>query len=235
MKTAISQANKELRAQISARERLERKLVEISEHERRRFGMDLHDDLCQQLAGIALSAAALSKGLSCCVEESAAVLRLATAISAAINQARDIARGLHPVELANGGLSAALHDCVARVTQEVECRFEYDGETPALSIEVELALFRIAQEAIRNAVRHANPSLVTVHLACDKDRLELTVEGDGEGMPPAKSEKGLGMGIEIMRYRAASIGATLKFEPMPEKGTRAKCRLPLFINRELEK
>lgn len=222
----LTHALKKLSLQTAERQNLERELAEISERERRRFGQDLHDDLCQQLAGIALSATALSKTLARSgMREAHESLQIAEAINATIAQAKDIARGLHPVELAKGGLAAALRDVVSRNNSRQRCRFLKIGPLPELSEEASLALFRIGQEAIHNAVKHALANHITVRLSGSKQGLKLTVRDDGGGIPQDAC-KTKGMGLSIMRYRANAIGADLSVESS-QAGTVVTCSLQL--------
>lgn len=222
----LSSALKKLSMQTAERQNLERELSEISERERRRFGQDLHDDVCQQLAGIALSASALSKNLAQNgIKESYELLQIAETINDTIGQAKDIARGLHPVELIKGGLIAALKDLSARTNSGQCCRFEKIGQLPEISEESALALFRIAQEAIHNAVKHAEAAKIVVRLKTSGNLVTLTVCDDGKGLP-AKTFKCKGMGLNIMRYRANTIGAEISFGPGKNSlGTLVQCTL----------
>lgn len=218
----LSTALKKLSMQTAERQRLETELAEISEKERRQFGHDLHDDLCQQLAGIALGASALSKTLaSKKVEEAEDLFQIAQSINDAITLAKDIARELHPVELTNGGLAAALTDIAARVDNGIRCRFVQKGRLHSIPEESALALFRIAQEAVGNALEHSNAKAIVIQLRATRQALHLSVEDDGVGLPAKCTSEGMGLGI--MRYRANAIGAELVIKRSKNGGTLIVC------------
>jgi signal transduction histidine kinase len=201
---------------------LERALLEISEREQRRIGQDLHDGLCQQLTGIALMVKGLQKGVEHSVRADAvAVLSL---INQCIEETRLVTRGLHPVSEELGGLVVGLRELVegTRAAADIECVLEIP---PALVIRDEATgtnLYRIAQEAMRNAVKHASPRRIIVRISVVGDQLELEVEDDGTGVRLAEGRRGLG--LEIMRYRAASVGGRLSVDSREGGGTIVRCK-----------
>ncbi len=209
------------RAQLNRRI-LERALLEISEREQRRIGQDLHDGLCQQLTGIALTEKGLQKGVEHSVRADAvAVLSL---INQCIEETRLVTRGLHPVSEELGGLVVGLRELVegTRAAADIECVLEIP---PALVIRDEATgtnLYRIAQEAMRNAVKHASPRRIVVRISVVGDQLELEVEDDGTGVRLAEGRRGLG--LEIMRYRAASVGGRLSVDSREGGGTIVRCK-----------
>jgi signal transduction histidine kinase len=209
------------RAQLNRRI-LERALLEISEREQRRIGQDLHDGLCQQLTGIALMVKGLQKGVEHSVRADAvAVLSL---INQCIEETRLVTRGLHPVSEELGGLVVGLRELVegTRAAADIECVLEIP---PALVIRDEATgtnLYRIAQEAMRNAVKHASPRRIIVRISVVGDQLELEVEDDGTGVRLAEGRRGLG--LEIMRYRAASVGGRLSVDSREGGGTIVRCK-----------
>ncbi len=209
------------RAQLNRRI-LERALLEISEREQRRIGQDLHDGLCQQLTGIALMVKGLQKGVEHSVRADAvAVLSL---INQCIEETRLVTRGLHPVSEELGGLVVGLRELVegTRAAADIECVLEIP---PALVIRDEATgtnLYRIAQEAMRNAVKHASPRRIVVRISVVGDQLELEVEDDGTGVRLAEGRRGLG--LEIMRYRAASVGGRLSVDSREGGGTIVRCK-----------
>lgn len=222
----LRRANQELSEEVARRNRLEAELLEISEREKRRFGQDLHDETCQSLAGLSLLATVIARELK---DASPAVLqkieRLSYDLRGLVEQTRNIARGLHPVTL-SGGLVLALRELVDRVQERVPCTLAVLNE-PTLTHEQELALYRIAQEASHNAIRHARASQISISLCCLGSHHQLTVEDDGRGLPEKTvSAAGTGMGLDIMGYRARSIGAVLTVENRQEGGVRVSCLLP---------
>ena len=145
-----------------------------------------------------------------------------------VAQAQALARGLNPVKLDDEGLPAALHELVnnARVLTTIDCTFEADEELPVLSSLVMTQLYWIAQEALNNAVKHAQATRIRIRLTGVDDTLVLTIEDDGMGMP-AMARPTHGAGLHIMPYRANLIGASFSIRAGPAGGTLVECSLPL--------
>jgi two-component system CheB/CheR fusion protein len=216
---------------LSARRELEREVIQASTLEQERIGQELHDGLGQQLTGLSLKAESLRQALNKQqLPKAATVAEIIEQLKKATRETRAIAHGLVPVPLTEQGLSEALRK-LARDTHTVtgiRCRFTTRSRA---DIEVEdravaLQLYRIAQELIHNAVRHAQASRITLGLNRKDRRLELSVSDDGKGFHPDRGEKE-GYGLRIMRYRAAAIGCDLTIDSVPGKGTVARCTLPL--------
>ena len=211
---------------IAQRERLEREVLEISEREQRRIGQDLHDGVCQQLTGVSLMSRSLQQKLTGSL--AAEVVQITRLINEGIEQTRLVTRGLHPVPDEPMGLMVALKELVNRLagSREILCRFVCDHPVPIPDRTAATNLYRITQEAVQNAIRHANPKNIEVVLKRDEYQVQLTVTDDGLGMTPKK--KGAGLGLEIMNYRARSIGAALAVRSGGESGgTVITCTLPL--------
>jgi PAS domain S-box-containing protein len=195
-----------LTEQIAARLRLEEELLDISEREQRRIGQDLHDDLGQQLAGAWMMADVLQRSLE--AEQSprhAEAKKIGGLLQKALAHTRSLARGLHPVAPEQGGLAKALETLAARSGElfGVRCLFECEGAPPCEDEAVSTHLYRIAQEAVSNAVRHGAAKKVRIHLT----RAGLSITDNGGGLRgPLQGE---GMGMRIMRYRAEMAGGTL--------------------------
>jgi PAS domain S-box-containing protein len=210
---------------VTERKRLEREILEISTREQRRIGHDLHDGVCQHLAGIAYRTDILADQLEeKGVVESKEVERISRFINEVITQTRGVARGLSPARLAEEGLEAALEELAANASNlfKIQCRFTCEEPLPPIDDGVLLHLYYIAQEAVSNAAKHGNPSNVNISLARDGDRFVLTVQDDGVGFQlPATGSAG--MGIRIMRYRARFIGASLDLKTQPGRGTQVSC------------
>lgn len=206
---------------------LEHEILEISEREKRRIGQDLHDGVCQHLSGVSMIARSLSERLSKTMPgEAAEVLELSEMIQYGGDQVRAISRGLHPVELDAGGLAGALQELAASSSKRVPTTFQCRDEVTVTDVELSTNLYRIAQEAVNNALRHAQAKRITIILRRTPSHLILAVEDDGAGIS-AKRESSRGMGLHIMRYRAASIGARLDFGNTPTGGTWVRCLLPV--------
>lgn len=235
---------------ISERRELEQEVLRIAEAERRRIGQDLHDGLGQMLTGTALIARGVARQLAAhdspFVEDAEEVVQH---IKEADAFARSLARGLVPVELEANGLSAALNRLAHNAERlfGIECSFTSSGnvEAAALSDPIPTHLFRIAQEALSNAVRHGRARHVSITLAYGIGQLRLRVEDDGAGVPmtlrtgglerpadspPMHQDENRGMGIRIMHYRARVMGGALEIRPGTAGGTVVTCTLPLRSN-----
>jgi PAS domain S-box-containing protein len=210
---------------ITERKRLEREILEISNREQRRIGHDLHDGVCQQLAGIAFLTSTLAEELA---EEGAASSAQAEKISGMINevidQTRGVARGLFPVRLDEKGLVAAVDELAANASEVFKIRCHFVVEGPALTVENEIALhlYYIVLEAVANAAKHSGAACVDITLQPAGDRWLLSIRDDGAGFSlPVRNQDG--MGLRILRYRARVIGATLNLQSQPGSGTTVTC------------
>lgn len=213
---------------ITERKRLEDQLLEISEREQRRIGQDLHDGLCQHLAGVGFMSKALAQKLAVTAPTEAADARtVANLIRQAISEARSIATGLHPVKKEPNATMVTLQELATNIEGmfRVHCTFTCD---PPVLIEDNNAathIYRIAQEAVNNALRHGKARNIWITLADANRRVTLTVKDDGKGIPqsfPATR----GIGIDIMTHRARVIGGTFHIGRAPEGGTVLTCSFP---------
>jgi PAS domain S-box-containing protein len=211
---------------ITENKRLEREIQEISEAEKRRIGQDLHDGLGQYLTGIACMVKVVEQKLaSKQLSESADVGKITSMVNETIAQARDLARGLCPVELENNGLQAALQELASRVTRtNVRCTVKAPTFAKVYDNGAAIHLYRIAQEAVNNGIKHGNAKNITIGLNTQNNQVELTVQDDGCGIKKFGG-KPRGMGLRVMNYRAAMIGATVSVEPA-ECGTLVRCVMP---------
>jgi signal transduction histidine kinase len=169
---------------ITGRKALERQIAEASDREQRRLGEDLHDGLCQHLVSTAFAARNLaSKLTSRSGPEAKDAGRLADLLGEAISQARNVARGLYVVSLEAGGLASALEEFALQVSSRygLTCQFVEKSPVPVLEQSVVTSLFRIAQEAVNNASKHAQPTRITITLSADPQRVRLEIEDDGIG------------------------------------------------------
>ena len=214
---------------VTERRRLEEKILQAAEAERQRIGRDLHDSLGQSLTAIGYLADAVREDLARRRQpEAAAVRKLGRLIEKAADQSHALAQGLLLADLRRGGLGAALQELAFR-TQElfgIACRYAGPASVPPLDASVAGQLYRIAQEAVTNAAKHAQAQRIDVRLAKNRGNLLLSVRDSGKGIP-AKKKKNAGLGLDIMRYRAGMIGATLEIESARNQGTAVNCRLPL--------
>jgi signal transduction histidine kinase len=204
-------------------------LAEAVERERIRLAQELHDTLAQELSGISLIARTLEKKLLSGqgLPDVALAAEIARGTQAAAERVRDMARGLAAVPVAAGGLAPALA-ALAAMTQRrygVACAFECDDSRVACDESTGHQLFRIAQEAIANAVRHARARHITVGLGAGAGGFRLRVRDDGVGIRDA--DRGTGLGLGIMRDRAALIDGTLVVEAAEDGGTVVTCTFPV--------
>ncbi len=217
---------------ITERKRLEKEILEISDREQRRIGYDLHDGLCQQLAGIELMSQVLEQKLGRRSKTAAAqVGAIAQNVRVAIAQTRSLARGLSPVTLESEGLMSALAELALNTEKlfQVECRFECDPPVLLPDLAAASNLFRIAQEAVSNAIKHGRAKKISISLEAEKGRVVLRVSDNGSGFqekPPTHS----GMGLRIMQSRAGMIGGTLALERSAAGGVWVVCSAPLAFS-----
>lgn len=214
---------------ITERRRLEQEVVEISGHERRRLGQDLHDGVCQMLGGINVLAKVLAQKLAAkAPEEAEDATTISSYVRQVMTQTRDLARGLQPVELEANGLMAALRELASTSAALFNVTCEFQCNPPVLLEDNDKAthLYRIAQESIHNAIKHGRASRILVSLAAQEAELVLSIQDDGSGLP-AGVPANKGMGLRTMRYRAGCIGGTLEIRPAPPGGTQVVCRFPV--------
>jgi len=225
--TAVENLSADLRTEMDERTRLEREIINVSEEERRRLSHDLHDGLCQQLVGTRVRCAALARRTI--MEQGVAeeVTEIASLLTDSVGQAYALSRGLWPVELAPGEVGSSLAELARRVTRSTGIAVQYREHLSCSPCRNEhlVQLYRIAQESVTNAVKHAHPGRVAISLDCGPDRrLTLTVRDDGVGRRAAVSSAG-GLGLRIMAYRARMIGALLSIDDAEAGGTRVVCSL----------
>ncbi|MEI7880633.1 MAG: GAF domain-containing protein [bacterium] len=210
------------------RAELERQVLNISEREQRRFGQDLHDSVGQSIVGIGYLVQAVQQDLhKKSIPESAALERVSRQVAETVKEVRNLVRGLFPGELLNGRMTDALQG-LARRTQDVfgkTCQFTGRSDVRMADDDMARQLYRIAQEAVNNAVKHSKADTIEIGLSRQRKRIVLTVRDSGVGLPEAGGN-GLGMGLRIMKYRAGMIGATLKIESVRGQGTTITCQLP---------
>jgi signal transduction histidine kinase len=210
---------------ISARKSLERQIAEVSDREQRRLGEDLHDGLCQHLVSIAFAARKLAARLAeQSLTQAEEATHIADLLGESIGQARSVARGLYLVPLEAGGLRSALEEFMmqAESRHRIACRFVEKVSVPIVDQTLVTVLFRIAQEAVTNALKHAQPKHITLTLSADAEQIGLAIEDDGAGFPP-DPQPSRGMGLHLMNYRARMMGAALDIGPRPGGGTIVTC------------
>ncbi|MGA2174475.1 MAG: ATP-binding protein [Verrucomicrobiota bacterium] len=210
---------------MSTRKLMEKQVAEISDREQRRIGQDLHDSLCQHLVSIGFAAELLREKLERHkMPEAAQAEVIAEMVNEGISQARHLARGLYPVRLELDGLASALEELAETVQARGNVACHFSGEEQVLIYD-EVAgnnLYRIAQEAINNAIKHGHCRNISVGLGAVDDEVILTVKDDGVGFAGVP-ESSTGMGLHIMNYRAKMIGASLDIRRGAGGGTIVLC------------
>jgi PAS domain S-box-containing protein len=214
---------------ITERKRLEKAILEISAEEQRRIGRDLHDGLGQLLTGIAFMSKAqeqklTEKGLG----EAAEAARIVRLVNEAINKTRELAHGLLPVVSDAQGLMSALKRWAAEVEDlfRISCRLQMSQPVLIHDSNMSTHLYRIAQEAVNNAIKHGQAKNITIRLSARNGQGTLRIENDGVPIPEPLPD-GSGMGMQIMHYRARMIGGSLKVGGGGTRGMAISCLFPL--------
>jgi PAS domain S-box-containing protein len=215
---------------VNRQKHLERQIMEVADREQERLGRELHDGLCQTLAGIAALSKTLSRSLAATsdLDGSAAAARIARLLSEAIGEARDLSRGLSPRAMRGSDLAVALEGLALNVLQQFRVSCTFESECPVLTLDREVAahLFRIAQEAVSNAVAHGRADRIEIRLGGTAVEGLLSVRDNGAGLPD-KAHQGGGIGLHTMAYRARLIGGSLDLRQLAPRGTAVSCVFPL--------
>ncbi len=210
---------------ITERKQLEAEVLQISEREQQRIARDLHDGLGQLLSGTVHLANVLQLELAeQALPEAAEASRITELLNQAVTETRSLARGLYPVRPEANGLLVALEELAARTKElfKIRCTLECRSTVQIGDNTVASHLYRIAQEAVNNAVKHGQARHIQLRLTAIPQRWVLTIRDDGVGFPSQPTSRG-GMGIRIMQYRAGMIGGSLKIERGLRRGVRVVC------------
>jgi two-component system sensor histidine kinase UhpB len=208
----------------SARHQAARTALAAQEAERLRVARELHDEIGQTLTAVAIEAGSAAHGDS---ELAHALRNVADGVRESLEEVRRIARELRPEALDDLGLVNALIALSTRIGAQGGPRVRRDlqAQLPPLSPDVELVIYRVAQESLTNALRHSGASEVTVSLTADAENVTLAVKDDGKGMPtqlPRDSS-----GIAGMRERALLVGGMLSLAAVPGQGTEVRLTIPI--------
>ena len=210
---------------ITERKHLEQRILELSEQEQNRIGQDLHDGLGQVLTAIAFTAKVLGEKLKAkAAEETPLAEEINRQSAHAKEQVRQLVRGLLPLRMDPLGLTPALRELASQVEERfsVPCHCALGSPVHIADCSTATHLYRIAQEALNNAIRHSGATELRLEILRSGQQISLIIEDNGIGIPP-QWEKGPGMGLRIMKYRAEIIGATLNIESTPGQGSRVVC------------
>ncbi|MBN2811659.1 MAG: substrate-binding domain-containing protein [Spirochaetales bacterium] len=223
----LVESNRKLKAEAKRRLEVEAEVLHISEMERLRFSLDLHDDICQRLAGISMYSKSLDSGSD--------LGELSEMIDETLNRTRQYAHDSFPVELDSLGLNEAVASLCRSVQKQTLCACGYSWEAGAdirLANAQEINLYRIIQEAVHNTVKHARATRVDISVRLEDGALAIRVRDNGTGISgdtPARPKKKphVGIGLKSMEYRAHQIGAQYLFRSSAKDGTLVEIRLPL--------
>jgi PAS domain S-box-containing protein len=220
---------------ITERKRLEKAILEISADEQRRIGQDLHDGLGQHLTGIAFMSKVqeqklAEKGLA----EATEATRIVKLVNEAITKTRELAHGLLPVVSDSQGLMSALRRWSLEVEDlfSISCQFCCEEQVLIHDASMSTHLYRIAQEAVNNAIRHGQARVIVISLSAKNGQGTLRIEDNGPGLPETPATN-TGMGLQIMNYRARMIGGSLKVDSSGSHGTVITCEFPLAMSDEI--
>jgi len=214
---------------ISQRTELKKEVLAISWREQVRIGQDLHDTICQYLVGIQFMCSVLVERLAARdLPETPSVRRIAELTGQALSVTRRIAHGLFPVELKEDGLEVALKEWanLQEIQFDVTVLVSCPNRIPDINNETATHLFRIAQEATNNALKHGKATRVDIDLTVSDGTISLTVKDNGRGFLGSPGVQ-RGMGLNIMKYRATIIGGTLSIKKPAEGGTTVVCSLTI--------
>jgi PAS domain S-box-containing protein len=207
---------------------LEAEVLRISEREQQRIAQDLHDGLGQLLTGTVHLANVLQLELAeQALPEAGEALRIIELLNQAVHETRSLARGLYPVRSVANGLSVALEELAVRTRElfKVSCSFRCPRPVRIADNSIATHLYRIAQEAITNALKHGHATHVEISLTASRERLMLNVRDDGSGISESTAGR-KGMGVRIMQYRAGMMGGRLSIENGKCEGTTVVCDVP---------
>ena len=219
-------ANLKLENVIEERKRLENELLEIAENERRRIGFDLHDDLGQKLTGLSLMIKGLEQKLAHerhpCLDDAHKIQALMDEI---VSFTHNLARQFSSLDVKGDDLASLLKGLAGNVQKMfgISCGFALRGPLPELPQHTMLQLYKIAQEAVSNAIKHGKANQVLINISRVHDQIALTVKNDG--LPFSQPATKTRMGLRIMHYRASTIDASLEIKPLDKGGTLVTCSL----------
>jgi PAS domain S-box-containing protein len=213
---------------LSEQQQLQREIMDTPVREQRRIGQELHDGLGQQLTGLGMLAASLLNKAS--KPEFKLASQLADGIQEAISQVRSLSRGLVPIEVNTENFGVALQNLAKEVEQQSKIRIhlELDDISPLNDNDAVMHLYRIVQEAINNAVKHAHANFITVTLKINGDQGELRISDNGQGMDMSDTPmQQKGLGLRIMQHRSKLFDGELSIRPGPESGTVVCCQFAI--------
>jgi len=224
----VRQRTAALTEEMAEKQRLEQQILEISERERRAIGRDLHDSLGQHLTATALAGQVLEEKLTArSLPEASDARKVVDLIENGVELTRSLARGLHPLEISADGFVTSLGELAVIVSDRfnVDCQCECEQPVPINDGTMATHLYRIAQEAVTNAVKHGHPRHIWIRLSRSGTGTHLAVTDDGDGLPEPLPKTD-GMGLRIMAHRANIVGGTFVISQGATRGTIVTCTIP---------
>jgi signal transduction histidine kinase len=230
----LTETNRKLREEAKRRIAAEEDVLHISEMERLRFSMDLHDDICQRLAGISMFCKSLVEGSG---NPSSFLPELSELIDETLLRTRRYAHDSFPMEVETHGLKESLRALCRLVGNQspVSCVFTWSGpDNSPLSSAQDINVYRIVQEALQNAVKHAKADRIAVEIILEGQVFTVSVRDNGAGdprlngdAPTIQGKKWSGLGLRSMRYRANQLGAVYTFQSTKQNGTKVEIKIPI--------
>lgn len=217
---------------LEVRSRLECDLVRVTEAQQKRIGQELHDGLGQYLTSLSFLAASLAERLKGHEIEGALAERIREMLGEAISTTRQVAQGLYPVLLESGGVIVAIGELLktTQMATQVRCEFLADIEEPRFNPLVGINLYRFAQEAIANAIRHSKATRLSVHFSRTEGEYILRVSDNGVGISDQEIARPSGLGLQSLRQRANLLGGKFEIHPDKPGGTTVSIRYPAMGN-----
>ena len=215
--------------EIERRKLLQGEIAKISEREKRLLGENLHDGLAQQLTGISYMLQSLAtKTDQIDSETSTGIFKILKLVKNVLDQTRNLAKGIYPLELSENGLLDGIEELIGNFKDiyNIHCTLVCDDKKPwkKLNADISRQLYLIAQEAFNNAIKHGRATHIEVKLTQEEQDLVITISDNGQG-PATESISEGGIGFSIMAHRAELVGGTLQFHRGKELGAVVECRL----------
>ncbi len=215
---------------LSTQQKLQREILAIPAREQQRIGEELHDGLGQQLTGLSM----LAQSLLNKADESEHDLaeQLASGLHEALTQVRELARGLMPVQIDAEGFALSLQEITRSIEQQsnIPIKLQIDDVVLLFDDATAAHLYRIVQESLNNAVKHAEASSITVSLKKEQDHGVLEILDNGVGIP-FNLEDSSGLGLNIMKHRCGLFDGEITINPAGERGTKVCCRFPVNLEK----
>lgn len=218
-----------LQAEINERKSLQHEILNVTEREQNRLGRDLHDSINQKLSVASLLSKMLKKKLLDKENEEAKdAEKIADIVNDAINHTRGLAKGLSPASIETHGIVTALKELASDIStlSGIICCFHNRNQFNISDLQMSTNLYRIAQEAVKNAIHHGDAKQIDLTLSSSNGHINLTIQDDGCGFDPIISQNG-GMGLRSMKHRASLFDGKLEVDSDLGKGTTITCFVPI--------